>query len=168
MWTHPSLAHMQSCTSPSTQAQCALRSRERCDFKSPLLYSLEQKVMVWAEVISALGYHPARTHKHTQKKSSQTRKMFFLIHTPMKYIKLILPRQSNLGTHLHTNNMSNIFTMYSTLHFWAFTMSSHHVTKWLRNVCTCASLTLNWCISSAKGHIWILSQIPNYLKDLFF
>ena len=51
-----------------------LRSRERCDFKSPLLYSLEQEVGVWAEVISTVGYFPAkdtdaehthRTHKVT-------------------------------------------------------------------------------------------------------
>lgn len=46
-----------------------LRGRERCDFKSPLFYSLEQKAKVWAEVISALGYRPANTHILTRRKS---------------------------------------------------------------------------------------------------
>lgn len=47
--------------SKHTDPQTLKKQRERCDFKSPLLSSLEPKVRVWAEVISALGYCQARS-----------------------------------------------------------------------------------------------------------
>lgn len=68
-WAPPLHAHIQPSTSPCTHPHTQKR-RKRCDFKSALLYSLEQKVKVWAEVISAQGYHPAihtrsNTESHT-------------------------------------------------------------------------------------------------------